>query len=92
MITILNRKELITVFSMEQQGIIRELLNSEGIKYSIKKVDQRSPSPFSSGNRSQTGTFGENLEMNTEYIIYVHKDDFEKADYILNKNHNIIFK
>lgn len=30
--------------------------------------------------------------MNTEYIIYVHKDDFEKADYILNKNHNIIFK
>lgn len=92
MITILNRKELITVFSMKQQGIIRELLNSEGIKYSIKTVDQRSSSPFSSGNRSQTGTFGENLEMNTEYIIYVHKDDFEKADYILNKNHNIIFK
>lgn len=92
MITILNRKELITVFSIKQQGIIRELLNSEGIKYSIKTVDQRSPLPFSSGNRSQTGTFGENLEMNMEYIIYVHKDDFEKADYILNKNHNIIFK
>ena len=61
MITILNRKELITVFSMKQQGIIRELLNSEGIKHSIKTVEQRSPSPFSSGNRSQTGTFGENL-------------------------------
>ncbi|HIT73923.1 MAG TPA: hypothetical protein IAD10_09720 [Candidatus Fimicola cottocaccae] len=91
MITILNRKELVTVFNMKQQGVIRELLRNEGIDYYIKIVDQKSPSPFSSGSRAHTATLGENLELSREYIIYVKKDDFERADYILNKNYNTIF-
>ena len=44
-----------------------------------------SPSPFSSGMRSRTGTFGQNMDLNYEYIIYVHKKDYEKATYVINK-------
>ena len=37
MITIFNRKELWTTFSMEEQASIRSLLADNGIDYSIKQ-------------------------------------------------------
>ncbi len=85
MITIFNRKELTITFSMKRQLDVREILTNNKIDYSIKTINRKSPSPFSSGTRARTGTFGENLETSYEYIFYVKKEDYEQARHILNE-------
>ncbi len=85
MITVFNRKEIFISFSMESQAEIRNLLDNHEIKYYVKVVNRRSASPFGNGTRSITGSFGENFSYTYEYIIYVHKKDFELANkYIHN--------
>lgn len=76
MITIFNRKEVCTTYSMQEQSEIRSLLAQQGIKYSIKTINRKSPSPM-------TGSFGEDLSKMYEYIFYVHKDDIKKAKHIV---------
>ncbi len=83
MITIFNRKELTVSFSMEKQSQIRDILRANNIEYSIKAINRKSPSPFSAASRARTGTFGENLELSYEYIIYVQKQDYEKALHLI---------
>lgn len=83
MITIFNRKELINTFSMEEQAKIRNALSAAKIDYKIKTVNMRSPSDFAAGMRNQTGTFGENPQFSYEFIFYVKKEDFEKAEGII---------
>ncbi len=75
MITIFNRKEVFTSFSMESQANVKNALDHNGIKYYEKVVNRRS-----ADSRSRTGSFGENPAYTYEYIIYVHKKDFELAD------------
>ncbi len=83
MITILNRKELIVTFSMERQAEIREILASKNVEYYVKVVNRKSPSPMAGGSRGRTGTFGENLNLAYEYIIYVKKSDYDQAAYLI---------
>ncbi|MBW4846288.1 MAG: hypothetical protein KZY87_11990 [Lachnospiraceae bacterium] len=84
MITIFNRKELISTFDMQRQAKIRDLMVQYSIPYSIKVINRKSPSPFDAGSRARTGTFGENLQLEYEYIIYVKKIDYEKANAIID--------
>ena len=79
MLTIFNRKELTVTYDMKEQSRIRTLLAGEGIDYSVKTVNRLSASPFSDGSRVRTGTYGQNTETMTEYIIYVKKTDYERA-------------
>lgn len=79
MITIFNRKELLSTFNMQEQGEIKEILVQNNIDYSTKIINRKSPSPFAPGMRSTVGTFGERLEFEYEYVIYVKKTDYEKA-------------
>lgn len=79
MITIFNRKELLSTFNMQEQADIRRLLTDNKIDYYVKIINRKSPSPFSGESRSIVGTFGERLEFEYEYMIYVKKVDFEKA-------------
>ncbi|MFI3175160.1 MAG: hypothetical protein R3Y53_08215 [Bacillota bacterium] len=83
MITIFNRKELTITFSMKIQSEVRETLQANHIEYSIKTINRKSPSPLSAGTRASTGTFGENLDLAYEYIIYVKKQDYEHASYLI---------
>lgn len=83
MITILNRKELINTFSMTKQSEIRSILKNNKIDYVIKTINRKSPSPFSAGSRARTGTFGENMDVMYEYIIYVKKQDYEQAYHLI---------
>ena len=76
MITVFNRKEVCTTYSMQEQSEIRSLLAQQGIKYSVKTINRKSPSPMA-------GSFGEDLSKMYEYIFYVHKDDLEKAKHIV---------
>ncbi len=79
MITLFNRKELCNVFSMKEQSNIREILTNNSIDYKLRTINRMSSSPISSGTRSRTGSFGQNSDLNYEYIFYVHKNDFDKA-------------
>lgn len=85
MISIFNRKELCIVFSMEEQANIRESLSASNIKYYLKTINRMSPSPFSSGSRGRAGSFGQSMDLNYEYVFYVHKKDYDKAENIINK-------
>lgn len=84
MITMLNRKELAVTFSLEEQAAIRTKLQDQGIDYTIKTVNRNSPSPISQ-ERAYRGTFGQDPNLDCQYIIYVHKEDFEKASYCIRK-------
>lgn len=79
MLTIWNRKELMTTYDLKQQAKIRELLSSHQIDYMVKVVNRKSPSPLGAGSRARTGTFGEDLNMQNAYIIYVLRKDYERA-------------
>lgn len=85
MITVFNRKELLVTLSMEVQAQARGKLEDRGIDYTIKTINRKSPSAFGD-TRARTGTFGENLAMEYEYIIYVKKDDYDKALGAINDN------
>lgn len=79
MLTIFNRKELCIVFSMKEQANIRESLAVNNIEYSMKTINRSSPSPFASGSRGRSGTFGQDMDLNYEYVFYVNKKDYELA-------------
>lgn len=83
MITIFNRKEVCITHSMQAQSEIRSLLAQNGVDYSVKVVNRKSPSPVDAGSRARAGSFGENPGKMYEYIFYVHKDDIEKAKHIV---------
>ena len=84
MITIFNRKELRITFSMKEQAEIRNALKAEKIEYVTKVINRNSPSPFSS-ERGRTGTLGQNIEKAYEYVIYVRKKDYERAEHVINQ-------
>ena len=79
MLTIWTRREFTVTYDMKQQSEIRDLLSQHGIDYSVRVINRKSPSPFAAGSRARTGTFGENLQMAYEYIIYVRKSDYDMA-------------
>lgn len=84
MITVFNRKELMSTFSMKEQAEIRDALSANNIDYSIKTVNWTSSSPFAS-QRARQATLGENLSVEYEYIFYVKKEDFDQAKAVVNK-------
>lgn len=70
---------------MSEQAKIRDKLSQNNIKYYVKTINRMSPSSFARGTRSSTGSFGQNIDLTYEYIIYVHKKDYEQAKYVISK-------
>lgn len=89
MITLFNRRKLLSTFDMQQQGNVKMLLGQNNIDFFSKVINMKSPSPFSAGSRCRTGSFGENPAMAYEYIIYVKKKDYAKALNILKTIGNL---
>ena len=83
MITILNRTELLHTFSMQRQAQVRNAFDQQKIDYALKTINRKSPSPLAAGSRAKTGTLGENLEMNLEYVVYVKKEDYDRASLLI---------
>ena len=79
MITVMNRKELIATYDMRVQSEVRDLLAHNHIDYQVKVVNRKSSSPIGPEMRAYTGTMGEKLDMEGEYIIYVKKDEYDAA-------------
>lgn len=76
MITIFNRREVAITFSMTEQVRIRERLAARHIRYVVRVVSRNQ-------HRGRIGGFGQNMDINNEYIIYVHKKDYELTRGIL---------
>ena len=86
MITIFNRIEIFSTYSMTEQAKIRGILSQHNINYYIRTINTMSPSLFGGvGNRGRTGSFGQNMDLNYQYIIYVHKRDYDVAKHVINK-------
>lgn len=85
MITLLNRREVFMSYDLQKIAEIRELLEMNNIKYDYKVINRNSPSALSD-TRARTGTFGQNPELMREYIIYVHKKDYDYASTLLQGN------
>ena len=83
MITIFNRRELISTFYMKKQSEIKSILAQNKIDYDIRTINRKSPSPMAAGSRARTGTFGENLAFEYEYTIFVKKTDYDTACYLI---------
>ncbi|MBE6710983.1 MAG: DUF2007 domain-containing protein [Clostridia bacterium] len=73
MIHILNRKELITVFSDQQLYRLQSALSSAGIAYQVKN----SISPFNADRYH--GTPFINSDASHPCVIYVKSSDYERA-------------
>lgn len=84
MITIFNRRELLTTYDMAQQAQVRAVLDAAGIPYKVRVVDRKNGQAMLAGSRARTGSFGENMAMAYEYTIYVAKEDLERAQLALN--------
>ena len=85
MITIFNRKEICVTYDMNKQAEIRYLLQGAGIDYVIRTKNRTGSAFVRGGTRAYTGSFRHNQMMDYEYHIYVHKDDYEEAMYLIRE-------
>ena len=84
MLTIFNRRELLTTFSPEEQNRVRDILSRNHIDYRIKTVNPSARSAFAgSSGRARTGSFGVNMDCAYQYCIYVHKKDYALAQSLM---------
>lgn len=83
MITFLNRKELLCTFDMQKQAEVRDILWKYDISYEVRVSDR---ADFFVGGRMTTSGGKREPEHQTEYIIYVKKEDYERALFLVQRN------
>ena len=79
MLTLFNRRELLTTFSMEEQTRVRDVLAQNGIDYRVKTVNPAARSTMAASGRGHTGSLGVDADFAYQYYIYVHKNDYDRA-------------
>ena len=80
MITVFNRRELVSTYESAVQAALREKLAAAGIDYRLKVVDRSG----ASGVRTRMGSFGQKNQL--QYILYVRRQDWEAAKHVIGKN------
>ena len=83
MLTIFNRRELLTTFSMEEQNRVRDILAQNGIDYRVKVTNPSARSTVAGSGRARTGSLGIDMDCVYQYYIYVHKKDYARAQSLL---------
>ncbi len=86
MITIFNREEILSTFSMEQKTLAVNLLEEKNVR---SRVIVHNRSKEGMGSRNRIGTFGQRLDMMYEYQIFVYRNDAELAKEILRSKLHI---
>ncbi|MDF2586685.1 MAG: hypothetical protein K0S41_526 [Anaerocolumna sp.] len=74
-----NRREVYHGYDMKEQADVREILSTNKIKYDIRVLSH------SGQQRGRTGSFGLSKRFEKEYYIYVSKDNFEHAKFVLGR-------
>lgn len=75
-----NKKEVYMGYSIEEVSKVINILIENNIEYEKKLINL-----LRSDERFTLRRVGVNMNYNTQYIIYVKKCDYEKAEYIINK-------
>lgn len=83
MIMIWNRREVFVSNSLQKFNDVRNKISAQGIKYDYKVVDSSSSTFFGPSRRGRTGSFGVNTNYTKTYYLYVHKNDYGKAQALL---------
>ncbi|MBR4016162.1 MAG: hypothetical protein IKI88_08215 [Anaerotignum sp.] len=79
MFTSFNSLPLYTAHSLEEQGALRELLEKNGIEYSVSLRDMNAPEGFYPALSPELL-----LTQNIAYTFLVYKKDWQKAKDLLN--------
>ena len=82
MITVFNRKELLCTFDMKKQAEVRDILWKFDISYEVRVSDRADV--FVGG--IMNGESSPIPEHQTEYLIYVKKEDYERAMFLMHRN------
>ena len=83
MITVFNRKELLCTFDMKKQAEVRDILWKFDISYEVRVSDR---ADFFVGSTMDMNSVSRQPEHQTEYLIYVKKEDYEKAMFLVQRN------
>jgi hypothetical protein len=82
LLSILNRKELLTTMDLNKQAQVRGILSADKIPYVTKTTNLQS-SPAVGSQRGRVGNFGINQDYSYEYRIDVGKDDYDEALHLI---------
>ena len=74
MLTVFNRKELITLVSMQKMFHVREALSNAGIESHVKSSGAMA---FTAGRKHGIPMIAQDSAYT--YTIYVHKQDYDRA-------------
>lgn len=83
MITVWNRKELLCTFDMKKQAEVRDILWRYDISYEVRVSDR---TDFFVGGRANANLTKEDIDRQTEYLIYVKKEDYDRAMFLVERN------
>ena len=83
MITIFNRRELLTTSSLSEQDRVRSILAANGIDYTVKTVNPSARAHIGGSGRGRTGSFGIDQDTACQYYIYVRSKDYERAKHLI---------
>ena len=80
MITIFNRKEVITTYDVEEYANARDDLKEAGIEFKIR----RKRTGYSSVRSMGRGISASQKHNGLEYTIYVKEEDYHRAVHIIH--------
>ena len=83
MITVFNRKELLCTFDMKKQAEVRDILWKYDISYEVRVSDR---ADVFVGGRMIANDDLAIPEHQTEYLIYVKREDFDRAMFLVQRN------
>ena len=83
MLTAFNRAELTIALTLEEYSRIRDILVRAGIPYTCKAVDATGAG--GPGRSRRSGSLGINQDARLMYRFFVHRDDLEKARYLIRR-------
>ena len=84
LISVFNRREVLITSDLNSFKEARDALNNAGINYIIRTRNLLSPSNIP--DKRSRGFPGMNYDHAYEYKIFVHKNDYEQASYVIRKS------
>ena len=85
MFTIFNSESLWLGTDMNRLSQIRGILDNNAIKYKYKVKNQLGQWNGRGTTRGTVGSLGNSTDQMYQYEIFVHKKEYEKAKYLINK-------
>ena len=79
------KEEIYVGFSMEDLAKVRDILNQENIKYTIKVTDPSGQWVGPGTVRGDFGSFRMNSKYEKQYSVFVKKKDAEHAKHIVHR-------